>query len=133
MNLTPNQLLIGILIIITYIGVILFIFKCIYNLYIGPRVNQMTEVYTYDELIHILESICNLHLSIYEEDIFSNKGAITNANFDNFYKELTSSIINSLSPQFFFKMNYYISDEAVVEIICRIVKKYLSKKVNGTT
>lgn len=133
MEILTSPIMIGCMIIIFYIALIILIYKFIKEMYIQPKLNQINQAYSFEELLKILETICNFQLSLYEKDIFENKGAITNSNFDNFYHDLVNSIIDSLSPHFFYKMNFYIKEEAVVEIICRIVKQYLSEKVNGTT
>lgn len=84
-----------------------------------------------EELLFVLKTAINTEIDLYEKNIFNNKGAITNSNFDNFYNDIVYSIINSLSDDFFFKINIYIKKEAVISIICRNVKNYLTEKITG--
>ncbi len=83
-------------------------------------------------LMQILTATIKTELDLYEDDIFSNKGGITNSNFDNYYNDLCLRIINSLSKQFIDQLTQYITYETIVRYIARSVKKYLSEKVNGT-
>mgnify|MGYP006972503075 CR=1 FL=1 len=83
-------------------------------------------------LMQILTATIKTELDLYEDDIFSNKGGITNSNFDNYYNDLCLRIINSLSKQFIDQLTTYITYETIIRYIARSVKKYLSEKVNGT-
>ena len=86
----------------------------------------------FSELLIALNAAINTEFELWEKDVFVSKKAITNSNFDNYYHEMTSSIIQSLSPIFFKKMNQYITEEAVVSIIGRKTKEYLTSKLTGT-
>ena len=81
----------------------------------------MTVSATLPELLITLNTIINTEFTLYEKNVFSTKGALTNANFENFYKDITNNVINSLSDDFFIKIGFYIKQEAVVSIICRNV------------
>lgn len=82
------------------------------------------------ELLTILNLIINTEFTLYEKNIFSTKGALTNANFENFYRDIVNNVINSLSDDFFIKMEFYIKSDAVVAIISRNVHNFLVEKVN---
>jgi energy-coupling factor transporter transmembrane protein EcfT len=82
------------------------------------------------ELLIVLTTVINTELALYEKNVFNTKGTLTNANFENFYRDITNNVINSLSDNFFVKIGYYIKAEAVVSIICRTVKDFLIEKVN---
>jgi len=90
----------------------------------------MTVSSTLPELLITLNTIINTEFTLYEKNVFTTKGTLTNANFENFYKDITNNVINSLSNDFFIKIGYYIKQEAVVSIICRNVKDFLVEKIN---
>ena len=85
----------------------------------------------FQELLIALNAAIQTELDLWEKDVFVNKGSITNSNFDNYYYEITQHIIASLSPIFFKKMTQFISNDAIISIIGRKVKEYLTTKING--
>ena len=86
----------------------------------------------FSELLIALNAAINTEFELWEKDVFTSKKSITNSNFDNYYHEMTNAIIQSLSPIFFKKMNQYITEEAIVSIIGRKTKEYLTSKITGT-
>lgn len=115
-----------------YILSVILITSFIFYKYIYTDFKIKSSKTDLSELLVILNAVINTELDLYERNIFSKKGAITNSNFENFYNDIVNSIINSLSKDFFFRINFYIKEEAVVSIICRTVKIYLTEKINGT-
>lgn len=106
----------------------LFIFyKCIYT----PHIVKSAPL-SFTEMLAALNATINTEIDIYEKNIFSTKGAITNANFDNFYNDITKSILDALSPSYYYHMSVYLKDTAVATIVCRKVKEYLSGKITGS-
>ena len=87
---------------------------------------------SFEELLFILKTIINTELEAYDNDIFLNKGSITNSNFDTFYKDITNKIIRNVSPKMIQQLTKYISNDMVYIIIARAVKKYLTEKISGT-
>ena len=86
---------------------------------------------SFQELLIALNAAIQTEFELWEKDVFVDKKAITNSNFDNYYMEITNQIIKSLSPIFFVNIGKYISEEAVVSIIGRKTKEFLVTKVNG--
>lgn len=87
---------------------------------------------SFQELIIALNIAVQTELDLWEKDVFVDKNAITNSNFENYYHEITEHILKSLSPIFFKKMSQYITEEAIISIIARKTKEYLVSKINGT-
>ena len=87
---------------------------------------------SFQELIIALNIAVQTELDLWEKDVFIDKNAITNSNFENYYHEITEHILKSLSPIFFKKMSQYITEEAIISIIARKTKEYLVSKINGT-
>lgn len=87
---------------------------------------------SFQELLLALNAAIQTEFELWEKDVFVDKGSITNSNFENYYLEITDHIIKSLSPIFFTNISKYITEDAVVSIIGRKTKEYLSGKVNGT-
>ena len=85
----------------------------------------------FSELLIALNAAINTEFELWDKDVFVNKKALTNSNFDNFYHEMTDAIIRSLSPIFFKKMTQYITEEAIISIIVRKTKEYLASKITN--
>lgn len=100
------------------------------RIYIPYKSKQYDE--TFEELIAILHVIINSELEVYETDIFDTKGSITNSNFENFYNDLSKRIIDTVAPNFMQQLTKYVTEDAVIKIIARSVKKYLTSKIAGT-
>ena len=96
-----------------------------------PYKKELVDL-NFETSLSILKIIINTELDAYENDIFMNKGSITNSNFDNYYKDITSKIIKNLSPVLVKHLSLYINEDMIYVIIARSVKKFLSEKINGT-
>lgn len=97
-----------------------------------PKYKMTVSEVSFQELLIALNAAIQTEFELWEKDVFVDKKAITNSNFDNYYMEITNQIIKSLSPIFFVNIGKYISEEAVVSIIGRKTKEFLVSKVNGT-
>lgn len=86
----------------------------------------------FSELLSILKLIINSELDEYENDIFTRKQTISNANFDQFYKDIVFKIRADISPQFEQQILKYISEKMLYTTIARSVKKFLTEKIHGT-
>lgn len=87
---------------------------------------------SFQELVLTLNIAIQTELDLWEKDVFVDKNAITNSNFENYYHEITEHILKSLSPIFFKKISQYITEDAVISIVARKTKEYLTGKINGT-
>ena len=87
---------------------------------------------SFEELLIVLNAAIQTELDLFEKDVFQSKQAITNSNFDNYYEEISRKIIDSLSPTFYISIQRYLSYDAVITLIARKVKVYLTGKVNGS-
>ena len=105
-----------------------FIVKFYNEVYIPSKRNSMLS---FESSLTVLQVIIETELNAYETDIFSTIGNITNQNFENYYKDITSKIIDNLSPDFIKNITLYISEDALYKIIARLVKKYLTEKISG--
>ena len=86
----------------------------------------------FETALFILKTIINTELDAYENDIFMSKGSITNGNFENYYKDITSKIINNISADLLKHLSLYITEDMVYVIVARSVKKFLTEKITGT-
>lgn len=105
-----------------------FIVKFYNEVYIPSKRNS---ILSFESSLTVLQVIIETELNAYETDIFSTIGNITNQNFENYYKDITSKIIDNLSPDFIKNITLYISEDALYKIIARSVKKYLTEKISG--
>lgn len=87
---------------------------------------------SFQELVLTLNIAIQTELDLWEKDVFVDKNAISNSNFENYYHEITEHILKSLSPIFFKKISQYITEDAVISIVGRKTKEYLVSKINGT-
>ena len=109
-------------------AIVLFVLYAFFH-WVLPQFIANTRRESLTDMLIALKAVINLQLDLYEENIFNDKGDISNANFENYYDDITVNIINSISPEFFLKIKGYMTEDAVVSLICRIVKEYLTKKV----
>lgn len=105
-----------------------FVVKFYNEVYIPSKRNS---ILSFESSLTVLQVIIETELNAYETDIFSTIGNITNQNFENYYKDITSKIIDNLSPDFIKNITLYISEDALYKIIARSVKKYLTEKISG--
>lgn len=118
-----------VLCILLFIAMIVYLIK-------DPIVQMMKfqnniEDTDFTTLLAILHSIINLELDLYDSDVFSNAYSINNSQFENFYKDLCSNIRNNISDDYMREMTKYIKEDAVIKIISRNVKKYLTDKIGN--
>ena len=122
---------VGILSIVMIVAILLFGIHVFFSLIYLPYKKKLVKL-DFETALFILRTIINTELDAYENDIFLNKGSITNSNFDNYYKDITSKIIANVSPALIQQLSLYISEDMVYIIIARAVKKYLTDKITGT-
>lgn len=110
-----------IFIAITFIGIMAFI----------KSKNQSNgiEGTDFNELIDILKGIISIEIDLYETNIFKDREGITNANFDNFYKDMCESIEKNISAEFMNEITKYVTIDFVYTLIARKIKTYLVSKV----
>jgi len=120
------------LLIVVVVLLMALAFLFIFYKYIYSNYKRDTSNSEFSDLMEVLNIIVHTEIDIYEKNVFDTKAAITPQNFENYYNDIVKNIIKSLSPKFFVKMNQYITEDALISYICRIVKEYLSGKVNGS-
>ena len=95
-----------------------------------PEYKIKTSGLTFADMLTSLNTIIENEIELYEKSIFEGGGKIgSNAQFENYYKDLVERILGDLSDEFFNRMCVYMSKEALVAFICRLVKAYLGEKV----
>lgn len=119
-----------IIISVWLVGLIIFTAYILFLKILVPYKLTVSDT-SFQELLLALNAAINTEIELWEKDVFVNKNAITNSNFDNYYYEITDHIIKSLSPMFFKKMTQFITHDAIISIIGRKVKEYLAGKING--
>lgn len=97
------------------------------------KYNKIVEHVSIQELLSMLNATIQTEFELFDKDVFSSKGAITNSNFDNYYHEMSDHIIKSLSPIFYENLTKYMTEDAIYTLIGRRVKEYLTTKIHGTT
>lgn len=118
-------------IIIYFVIVLSILLGLVYFLYtITNRKSQSPTEFV--GLLSILSSQIKTELDAYENNIFENKGSITNNNFDRYYKDLTMRIIQNISDEMINELRYYYTEDAIYKYIGRSVRDYLVSKIKGT-
>lgn len=115
-----------------WIMIVLLTFFYILFKKILPSYKMTISEVSFQELLLALNAAIQTEFDLWEKDVFVDKGSITNSNFENYYNEITYHIINSLSPIFFVNMGKYITEDAIISIIGRKTKEYLTSKITGT-
>ena len=112
-------------IIIEIVIAVSFIFKKVLPYYKRYSANlSMTE------LLVSLNAIIENEINVYERSIFDGgRKIVNNSQYNNYYKDLAERIIDDLSPEFFERVSFFMKKEAIVSLICRTVKDYLSEKI----
>ena len=96
-----------------------------------PRYDKNT-VFTLNDILSALNTVIEIQFTIYENNIFKDDHSIlSSATFENYYKDLTSHVIKTLSPPFFIKASLYFNEDAIIELICSMTKEYLEKKIKN--
>ena len=104
----------------------LFVFMCLMVLlmlhifYTKIYVNykKKTSYISVEELFTILQLFINNEIDIYERNVFATRGEIvSNANFDNVYKDLCNRICANFTDEFYEKFSNIISREEMLKKI----------------
>ncbi len=91
---------------------------------------QISQPMTATELFDTLSSMINTELAIYEKNIFKTQGnVLSSATYENYYNEICYQILGDLSPEFFVRSRYYMTDEKIADLVARSVQSYLSDKI----
>lgn len=121
-------LFILIIILFTLIG----IFALIYALYrfVFIKLKPRTQDLTIEELFSSINTIVSNEISLYERNILENGGKIiTNASYQNYYKDIMENITKSLSRDIIDRVSFYLKEDALITMISREVKIYLNSKI----
>lgn len=97
--------------------------------FILPEYKVKVSDVSFQELLLALNAAIQTELDIWERNVFVNKQAITNSNFENYYNEISVHIAKSLSPTFYLNISKYISEDAVISIIGKKTREYLTGKI----
>lgn len=84
----------------------------------------------FEELITILNIIMNTQIDVYEKNVFSKRKGLTNATYENYFREISIDIYNALPKKFFKKMESFLTEDAVMTLISRRVRDYLIEKMD---
>jgi len=109
---------------------------CGYMLIRPPQSTKIPSPEEFINLLTILNSIIDAHIDSYETSIFdglNNKGSITNNNYDNYYKDMTTTIIDDIPNDLMVGLESYYTEAAIVKFIGRKVRDYLVSKIKINT
>jgi hypothetical protein len=56
---------------------------------------------------------------------------MTNANIENYYKDITDNIIKNIPESYMNRAKYILSEEYIISLISRTVMTYLKEKINN--
>jgi len=120
-----------ILIIILFVVIVLIFALYVYLNLVYASYKKKTFRMSFEESWEVLSMIVKSEIELYETDVFEHKKAITNANFENFYNDLSKRIISKISDDLMNSLTHYMTYEAVISYIARTVKKYLASYVKN--
>lgn len=111
-------------------GAIILILAHIFLEYIFLPYKKKSNIAPIEDLYQTLAIIISNEITLYERSIFENGGKIvTNATFDNYYRDICQRIHDSLSDELMNQFSFYLTKDAVYKIISRTVKNYLTEKI----
>lgn len=111
-------------------GAIILILAHIFLKYIFLPYKKKANIAPIEDLYQTLAIIISNEITLYERSIFENGGKIvTNATFDNYYRDICQRIHDSLSDELMNQFSFYLTKDAVYKIISRTVKNYLTEKI----
>ncbi len=116
------------IILFTLVG----IFALVYSIYrfVFIKLKPRTQDLSIEELFSSINAIVSNEISLYERNILDNGGKIiTNASYQNYYKDIMENISKSLSPDIIHRLSFYIKEDALITMISREVKIYLNNKI----
>ena len=91
---------------------------------------KKTSYISVEDLFTILQLIINNEISIYERNVFATRGeVVSNANFDNYYKDICERICENFTDDFYDKFSNFISKDTMIKTICHMVEVYLTEKI----
>lgn len=105
---------------------------CTYLLFrkILPKYKITVAETSLEDIIMTLNVTVNTEFELWEKDVFVDDGGIANnAQYENFYNEISMNILNSLSDAYFDTAEKFIKKEAIVTIVARQTKNFLNKHV----
>lgn len=108
------------------IGIFLLASYIFYRYIYSSFLYKSTKM-SFDDAWASLTLIVKSEIELYENNVFEKRKAITNANFENFYKDLSNRIIKHISPTLMNSLTIYITEEAVYRYIARTVQSYLTQ------
>lgn len=82
----------------------------------------------YDDLIGSLNAIINTELDIYTKNVFSKKGGLNNANFENYYQDISKHIYNGISKDLLTRLSFYLTEDEIITLIAKTTLTYLQDK-----
>lgn len=95
-----------------------------------PQYKIRVSGLSFSEMLTSLNTIIENEIALYERSVFEGGGKIgASAQFENYYNDIVNRILEDLSDEFFERMQVYMSKEAIVAFICRLIKAYLAEKV----
>lgn len=121
-----NTIIIGVILSSLVIGTTYVVF-----LKIMTKYHKTVDQVSIQELLMVLNAVIQTEFDLFDKDIFVNNRGITNSNFENYYNEISMHIIDSLSPVFFENMSKYMTQDAIITLVGRKVKEYLTMKVKN--
>lgn len=125
---TQTFIFVLVIILFTLVG----IFALVYSIYrfVFIKLKPRTQDLSIEELFSSINAIVSNEISLYERNILDNGGKIiTNASYQNYYKDIMENISKSLSPDIIHRLSFYIKEDALITMISREVKIYLNNKI----
>lgn len=108
------------------------ILVCAYVLtkYILVPYRHRSAIIPPDQLFNFLLLVVENEFEIFDKEVLNAKvDGISNSDYENFYKMLTTSILDGLTDDYVYKLGFYISEEHVAEMISSMVHEHLKARV----
>lgn len=110
-------------------AVILITSYLFYN-YIYNYYKIVTKEESFEELLLVFKLIIQTKLQDYDDNVFKKKKALDNASFENYYNSICAEIQGSISPELMYKLEFYMTEDALYELIASTVNIFVTERVN---
>lgn len=120
-----------IIVLIIFLSVWFISLSYIFSNYILIPYKRSIRKLPLNELLNLLQFYINNEIELYESSVFNGltNGIYTNAQFENFYKDITTKTVDAIPDDFIKQFDGLITEEYIVSIISRQTKIYLQNKI----
>ena len=129
-----TDLFLNVIILCSIFSVFFIGINWILSVKLFPTFKQRSKPIDVSEVYETLNVIISMEISVLERDIFSEFGNVLDSqSFENYYHYLTRKCLNDISPTFFYRASFIITEEAIADFVCKSISNYLKTRIASGT